>query len=75
MTQKHFIALADHIRTHRTDWPPYAILSLADHLAREFPAFNRGRWIDYIDGKCGPNGVAIHTAAASPPIPWSALLR
>jgi hypothetical protein len=30
--------------------------TLADDLGAAFPRFNRGRWLDYITGECGPNG-------------------
>lgn len=30
--------------------------ALADMCAKSNPAFKRGRWLDYIAGKVGPNG-------------------
>ena len=60
MTKKHFIALADKIKAIK---PNMAILSgelmviaLADFCQEQNPRFNRERWIDYINGKCGKNG-------------------
>lgn len=32
--------------------------TLADFCARQNPAFKRQLWLDYIEGKCGPNGGA-----------------
>lgn len=29
---------------------------LADFCAGQSPCFERERWLDYIDGKCAPNG-------------------
>ncbi len=65
MTKKHFIELADRIR----EWnyhPPYYmsvpffhkdhLKFLADFCKSQNPRFNRERWLDYIDGKCGPSG-------------------
>lgn len=37
---------------------------LADFCQEQNHQFNRERWLDYIDGKCGPNGGAIKTKAA-----------
>lgn len=70
MTQKHFIALADTFRTCKPN--PAAMGSgayidaltqwaidrnyVADFCAIQNPNFDRQRWLDYIDGKCGPNG-------------------
>ena len=64
MNKKHFIALADAIREVNKQGPeenPYyfdrfSIEMLADFCARQNPDFKRQRWIDYIAGKCGPNG-------------------
>jgi hypothetical protein len=61
MTKKDFIALADHIKRHnntggvpRFTWAQ--IESLADFCKSQNYAFLRQRWLDYIAGKCGPNG-------------------
>lgn len=65
MTKKHFIALADHIK----DWQDQEsetddaecftkrqLDTIATFCASQNPRFNRGRWLDYIAGLCGPNG-------------------
>ena len=56
MTKKNFIALADVIRDDINDFTPNAIERLADFCQSQNPNFNRSRWLDYIAGKCGPNG-------------------
>lgn len=70
MTKKHFIALADMIRAANernktTGYPPVfsdeAIGLIANHCASENPRFMRGRWLDYIAGKCGKNGGKVAT--------------
>lgn len=71
MTKKHIIALADVIRRANsipsTERPgetvehftPHAIQKLADFCAAQNPTFMRSRWMDYLAGKCGPNGGAL----------------
>ncbi len=77
MTKKHFIALADVLILDlppilsaicQTDEQAERIECeirslLADFCQSQNPAFNRQRWLNYIDGKCyyidgkcGPNG-------------------
>lgn len=60
MTKKQFIALADMIKeANRFDdhcFSREAILDLAQFCKRQNPKFDREKWIDYIDGQCGPNG-------------------
>lgn len=71
MTKKHFISLADTIKAHNspswldrdalerlglTPFTPDQLQTLADFCATQNPNFNRGRWLDYIAGKCGKNG-------------------
>ena len=60
MTKQHFIALADWIREARQigliDYTDDVVRSLALFLGRQNPRFHRERWLDYVDGKCGPNG-------------------
>lgn len=68
MTKQHFIALADAIREHNrlsnqagTVAPMFKdeqVTTLANFCQSQNPRFNRSRWLDYIDGKCGPNGGA-----------------
>jgi hypothetical protein len=70
MTKKHFIALADAVRKHNKLYSPHAkrgihhvyefgefqLKTLADFCQSQNPRFDRQRWLDYIAGKCGPNG-------------------
>lgn len=65
MTKKHFIALADTIRYQNerrasAGLPPAFDVPAIDYLAGfcqdQNPSFNKTRWINYINGKCGPNG-------------------
>ena len=66
MTKKHFIALADMLRTawmgdSRTGkgYNPFKqehIEFLADFLQSQNPRFNRERWLGYIAGTNGKNG-------------------
>ena len=63
MTKRHFIELADRIRRfnhcRRPDQAPFTsdqIQALADFCASQNPEFKRDRWLDYINGNCGPNG-------------------
>lgn len=61
MTKKHFIALADSLKDSTTGRDREAftqsqIEHLADFFTKEFPKFNRERWIAYIKGECGKNG-------------------
>jgi hypothetical protein len=64
MTKKHFIALADAIRKYEMgcayhEWfTESQVKALADFCQSQNPRFNRERWLDYIAGKCGPNGGA-----------------
>lgn len=66
MTKKTLIALADVIiasapqdRSAQGAFSRSAILELANFCASQNPAFKRQRWLDYIDGKCGKNGVKV----------------
>jgi hypothetical protein len=64
MTKKDFLALADMIRKANSIRPEgnprafgeYAIGLLADFCKAQNPLFKRALWIDYIDGRAGPNG-------------------
>lgn len=60
MTKKHFIALANIIREHNSndDYPFTAgqLEVLAEFCKSQNKQFNTQRWLDYIAGKCGPNG-------------------
>lgn len=64
MTKQHFIALADTLRDNRPDTSDAAKTEeynrvtgiLADFCQSQNPRFNRGRWLGYLNGECGPNG-------------------
>lgn len=67
MTKKHFIELANRIKAFNAplvdparllanDFTPNQIMVLADFCQSMNPRFDRQRWLDYIAGKCGPNG-------------------
>ena len=62
MTKKDFIALANLIK-ESGKVSEYSANGTLDLLARfcqsTNPNFKRDRWLDYIDGKCGPNGGAV----------------
>jgi hypothetical protein len=64
MTKKHFIALADAIRHHNvttsaeSHFNAAQVETLAIFCENMNHGFNRNRWLDYIAGKCGPNGGA-----------------
>ena len=63
MTKKTFITLANAIRRANHPYPgafpQKAIETLADFCESQNPAFKRGRWLDYVAGKCGPCGGAV----------------
>lgn len=66
MSKKHFIALADSLRSvlwmppgfvaFSPDQREAIMIELADWCANQNPKFNRERWLGYIKGECGPNG-------------------
>lgn len=56
LTKKHFIALADAVRTCVPTLELAQLDVLADFCQAQNPAFNRFRWLGYIAGECGPNG-------------------
>lgn len=69
MSKKHFIALANVMRSVKYDsehdGPEYAIAPkafkrmvdrLANFCADQNPDFNRERWLSYLAGECGPSG-------------------
>ena len=68
MTKRHFIALADALRASQPEGYCEAQVieqweqdrdAIAQVCASANPRFNRQRWLDYIDGKCGPGGGAV----------------
>jgi len=60
MSKKHFIALADAIRefnrTFEDQFTHGQITALADFCPNQNGDFKRERWMQYVYGKCGPNG-------------------
>lgn len=68
MTKKHFIKLADAIRATKPTWEAdgsdvpallqwnRTVRSVAAFCEAQNPRFNRERWINYVNGTCGPNG-------------------
>lgn len=63
MTKKHFIALADIIKARPHCFSALAIESLADFCRDQNPNFNSQLWMNYLAGKCGPNGGKIKKVA------------
>ena len=64
MTKKQLIELADTIRTYNNfaeePFTARQIAELASFCKRSNPAFKLERWLDYIAGKCGPNGGRVY---------------
>lgn len=64
MSKKDFIELADRIsRTNKYGEPADKfnlshLETIAEFCKWSNPAFKTERWLDYIAGKCGPNGGA-----------------
>ena len=64
MTKKDFIALADAIDNHNNYNGPYwtqpflsdQLDTLARFCKKRNAKFKTNIWLDYIAGKCGPNG-------------------
>lgn len=61
MTKKNFIALARFIQRHHAScfnggFTEKQINLLANFCQEQNSNFNYERWIDFINGKCGPNG-------------------
>jgi len=59
MSKKDFIRFADCIREHNKTGNPFTfgqLSCLADFCKQSNFRFNRERWFNYIEGKCGPNG-------------------
>ena len=67
MSKKQFVALVDSIREHNrlakfngeNAFTDEQLATLACFCASENPRFKRERWLDYIAGRCGPNGGTI----------------
>jgi len=60
MTKKDYILVADVLRRLFAQKETFTTGDMLDALADAFrqinPRFNTGRWMDYILGRCGPNG-------------------
>jgi hypothetical protein len=56
MTKKHFIALAEAIRNSESKFNQNQLNVLARFCQSQNYNFNWELWMDYIAGKCGPNG-------------------
>ena len=56
LTRKHFIDLADHLRTTPIEYSHAQLEDLADWLRTTNTLFDRTRWIEYVTGKGGPHG-------------------
>lgn len=58
MTKKHFIKLAEYLRDTTGYCKPFT-RAQKEHLANfchsQNPHFKRERWLEYIEGTCGPN--------------------
>jgi hypothetical protein len=67
MSKKQFVALADSIREYNrlakfngeNAFTVDQLAALARFCASANPRFKRDRWLDYIAGRCGPNGGAM----------------
>lgn len=58
MSKKDFVGLADVLKRWQgtPDLSNDVLWDIADFCERANPDFKRGRWLDYIAGKCGPGG-------------------
>ncbi len=74
MSKKHFIELADCLRQQKPEahWDANKMAqwqldvnAIAEFCRRQNPRFNRQRWMDYINGECGPSGGAIKKPKAA----------
>ena len=74
MTKKHFIALANAIREENAhsekDGLPLMIdnaaqITLAAFCLQQNTELLRGRWIDYVEGRCGSNGGKVKATAST----------
>lgn len=59
MSKKDFIALADAIRPVKETLSNEVTEALLSFMHGQNPLFMEDRWIDYLRGKCGPNGGTI----------------
>ncbi|NGZ94917.1 MAG: hypothetical protein CV089_02080 [Nitrospira sp. WS110] len=65
LSKKHFIKLADYIKTSPVPFTKEHLEVLADFCRSENPQFNRGRFLGYIAGENGPSGGTIKKPKAS----------
>ena len=59
MSKKHFIRLAEYLRDtsgYCQAFTPEQIAHLGNFCHEQNRNFKTERWLDYIAGKCGPNG-------------------
>ena len=58
MTQKHYIALINHIKDSKyfDRFTPAVMETLADFYETENPRFSRDIFLGYFAGTCGPSG-------------------
>ena len=66
MSKRDFIALADLIKARQ--WQDREevggfVHDIADFCQDQNPRFNRERWMDYLAGRCGPNGGPVKEAS------------
>lgn len=61
MSKKHFIALAINVKAmlERKEITREGVHALGLFCNAQNPNFNFSRWLNFIDGKCGPSGGAI----------------
>ena len=68
MTKKHFIALADYLRDSGPYCEPFTDRQI-EHLANFCHAqnfrFDKGIFVGYIKGECGPAGGAVKKSKAA----------
>jgi hypothetical protein len=75
MSKRDFVALADSLRAEKPgeNWNPNKqvqweldVKAVADVCARSNPRFMRERWMDYVNGLCGPNGGSLRKRDTPP---------
>jgi len=64
MSKKDFIALGSAVRNAPVPFLDAQVKTLADFCASQNPRFNRERWLEFVAGKCGPNGGEIKNAGS-----------
>jgi hypothetical protein len=74
VSKKHFIALADALKAEKPQpgWSPNKMVqwdldvrAVARVCAASNPRFNELRWMQYINGLCGPNGGTVKKQTAA----------